>query len=118
MRRKLQGFLDQRLRLCPCQQHILRCAEESYSDCSTCQMRRYFADRSMSLDELNHRLTELHQRTDAYTRYWLRPLQDEVFPEHMWCCYCLAPWNEGYHPGREYILEEVGECRQWRHCPH
>ena len=108
----LQGDFDAKLHLCGCQQMRLRWLSDHYTDGSCMLMERYFSDRRMDVDELNHRLTALNHRTERCARHQLTPFQDKVFPDSPWTCYSSECWNDGYHPWAAYILEQLEEDKE------
>lgn len=105
---KLQGRIDRELALCGCQQTSLSHAYDANNKIERELVHRYFTDRRVGIEQLNWQLTQLHNRIDWYTRGQLTPLQDAVFPEHEWFNYSMDSWNTGFHPGVDYVMDELG----------
>jgi len=115
-RMKLQGRVDRELRLSRCQEKRLSHICEANSQIEFGLMHRYFADRRVDIDQLNWQLTELHRKVDWHTRGQLNPMQEAVFPEHQWFNYCLGGWDEGFHPGADYVRDELRSRERTRRC--
>ncbi len=107
--RDFQRLVDNELKLCACQKISLAEKRNAWMAETIELQRLYFADRSIGIEGFNHRLTLLNRRYDRCTRKMLSPLQDTVFPEHMWVLYSSSAWNKGFHPGFKRVLREMLE---------
>ena len=86
---------------------MLHGALDKSNDMSFMMMKRYYSDRCMSLDEVNHRMTMMNHKLDRYTRGMLNPMQDAVFPENMLMGYGSKAWDDSFHPGAEYVFRAM-----------
>ncbi len=106
-KRDLQRLIDEELKLCPYQKMMLAEASDDYTSRAINLQKLYFDDRSISIEDLNHRLTLLNRGYDRHSRMMLSEFQDAVYPEHMWMIYSSPTWSKGYHPGSSYVLREL-----------
>ena len=106
-KRDLQRLIDEELKLCPCKRLMLAEASDEYTQRAIDLQKLYFDDRSISIENLNHRLTLLNHSYDRHSRMMLSEFQDAVYPEHMWMIYSSPTWSKGYHPGSSYVLREL-----------
>ncbi len=112
---KLQGRIDRELALCGCQQARLSQVVDANNEIERELMHRYFTDRSVGIEQINWQLTQLHRRVDRHTRGMLNPMQNAVFPEHEWFNYSMDGWNTGFHPGVDYVMDELGGKERKHH---
>jgi hypothetical protein len=106
-KRDLQRLIDEELKLGHYQKAMLAEASNDYTLRVIDLQQLYFDDRTISLEDLNHRLTLLNHGYDRHSRMMLTEFQDAVFPEHMWMIYSSPAWSKGYHPGSSYVLREL-----------
>lgn len=106
-KRDLQRQIDKELKMCPCQKMMLAEANDEYTSRAFNLQRLYFKDRSISIEDLNHRLTRLNHSYDRQSRMMLSEFQDAIYPEHMWMLYSSPAWSKGYHPGPSFVLREL-----------
>ena len=106
-KRDLQRLIDEELKLCPYQKILLAEASDDYTLRAIDLQKLYFDDRTISIEDLNHRLTLLNHSYDRRSRMMLSQFQDAVYPEHMWMIYSSPAWSKGYHPGSSFVLREL-----------
>jgi hypothetical protein len=102
-----QCAVDMKLELKPCQRMALHSALNKNCDMGFVMMEGYYGDRCMSLEELNHRLTRMNHKFDRRTRGMLNPMQDALFPEHMFMDYGSKAWGDSFHPGAMFAFRKL-----------